>query len=173
MKKTGEDIQDVVELYLFLENFIVYHTASFSEDECFTSFTQYIALNNNIYYLRRFLEEQAVENRKIPTISQIEVFLSKQHKYQIKNSHNIKDTHMHNTEQTIFDVKKWVFVAMKEWTWDSPSKELDKLGWCPFAKTRLKSCDNSKPENAFMRMFQIFDNYSLMIIRELNKRGFK
>ena len=167
-KKSGESIQDIVELYLFLEHFVVYHTSE-RKSQPLTSFTQYIVLNHNNNYIGRFLIESAQKNNKIPTKQEIKLFLSRQTKHHTKTIRDSKSTHMHNTDQIEYDVQEWVFSALENGVWDSWSKELDSLWWCPFAKSQIEWTK----DNAFLKMFETFDEYYLMIIEELNKRWFK
>ena len=171
--ESGEEIQDIVELYLFLENFVMNHTAIHHDDIPYSSLTKDIWFNHNRKYICRFLLEQAEQNKEVPSLDEVQAFLLRQNKDNLNKTNNRESAYMHNTDQIEYDTKQGIYIALEDGEWKWPGKNLDAISRCPFAKSYIKKSEKSKPENALLAMHTIMDTYFLMIIEELNKRGFK
>lgn len=159
--------------YLALESYVLKKT-SLNGEQGFCSIIDFVFLNDSITYLKKYISEELKGKIEIDKIKE---FLSKQAEYEKKLSVSMKLADIANFfefhwgDGMVFSQERWYYVinpakAQECSTHGSEITWLKSLQWCPFARTEL-----SNGENAFITMFEILNEYYVVILEMLQKKG--
>lgn len=166
-----KEIQDIVDVYLFLESFIMNHYAAHYDGEKYSTISSNIAMYGNYEPTIRFIHHHFKTKKDIPTLEEIRNFIIRHNKSSFKKLNDMEDSFYRALWEVVYNKEEGVFDTHKKTPFPKLRLERKSLWWCPFGRIQSPhTWEKETPKIALMDLVHTLDWYYINILRELGNR---